>query len=81
MYKYNYGSGTAIRPTLQTFIAMHLQVILPILALSSASFAAQLMQVANYGGSARAKPGMYVVCHVLQSMLTVIAGGCMCPIK
>ncbi|CAN9297007.1 unnamed protein product [Alternaria alternata] len=39
---------------------MRIQYLASSLALVSGVFAAQLTQVSNYGGSARAKPGMYV---------------------
>lgn len=39
---------------------MHSRTLLSSLALATTSFAAQLTQVSNYGGSARAKPGMLV---------------------
>jgi hypothetical protein len=38
---------------------MRIQSLAASLALVSGVFAAQLTQVSNYGGSARAKPGMY----------------------
>jgi hypothetical protein len=39
---------------------MHLQSLATVLTFGSAALAAQLTQVSNYGGSARAKPGMYI---------------------
>jgi hypothetical protein len=39
---------------------MYFQAILSVLAFGSTAFAAQLTQVSNYGGGARAKPGMFV---------------------
>jgi acetylxylan esterase len=39
---------------------MHLQILAPVLTLCSRALAAELSQVSNYGGSARAKPGMFV---------------------
>lgn len=39
---------------------MRREILATILSLGLPSFAAQLTQVQNYGGSARAKPGMYV---------------------
>jgi acetylxylan esterase len=44
---------------------MHIQTLAASLALASGALAAQLTQVSNYGGSARAKPGMYVVTTLL----------------
>jgi acetylxylan esterase len=41
-------------------INMRPEILTTILSLGVPSFAAQLTQVQNYGGSARAKPGMYV---------------------
>lgn len=38
---------------------MYLQALASILTLGSTAFAAQLTQVSNYGGTAKAKPGMW----------------------
>lgn len=60
---------------------MYLQNLVIVLILGSNALAAQLTQVSNYGGSARAKPGMYVVFLILslqKSMLIAVAGGFMC---
>lgn len=43
---------------------MHLNKIVPLLSLSGIVLAAQLTQVSNYGGTARAKPGMYMISTV-----------------
>lgn len=49
------------RASVHICIIMYRQVFACILILGSTSFAAQLTQISNYGGSARAKPGMSVV--------------------
>jgi acetylxylan esterase len=40
---------------------MYFQPLAAALVLGSTAFAAQLTQVSNYGGNAKAKPGMYVI--------------------
>jgi hypothetical protein len=61
---------------------MRLSILFPALTLGSAAFAAQLTQISNYGGSARAKPGMFAPPSPFPLfLLTLIVGGCTCPIK
>lgn len=56
---------------------MHFQTIATTLSLGAAAFAAQLTQVSNYGGNAKAKPGMYAVPTVNDYTKTNgVAGGC-----
>lgn len=51
---------------------MRIQYLAASLALASGVFGAQLTQVSNYGGSARAKPGMYVITiHLLHLANTI----------
>jgi uncharacterized protein YraI len=45
----------------QIFKIMLFQTLASVLTLGSTALAAQLTQVSNYGGSARAKPQMYVI--------------------
>jgi acetylxylan esterase len=46
-----------IRKLCQAF-DMHFQALVTVLTFGSAALGAQLTQVSNYGGNAKAKPGM-----------------------
>lgn len=69
-------------PEVPYLTEMHIQALVSVLVLGSTSFAAQLTQVSNYGGSARAKPGMFVsFTWSQQTHADIDAGGCMFQIR